>query len=469
VQKEKYDSDLRAKLDAQQSATLSPLPSALPLTTAPSGSPAKAQAAPTAPGKGIPITEIVIAGVLLTIIGAAAYVDLNSNNKQPEKDVVKQNDNSTTPKPAPNPAPIPKPTPNPTTKPAPPIINPSPPVKPTPEVKKPMPAPTPPAPVSPPVSAAPEMKSGTLQMVKIVSAKYGAGNSQVDVTEKIRAAFAKDPYAPVQADDRAMGDPAHGQKKVLEVSYEIDGKLTTIPLGQEFHSTIPPLPPGGVPAEGGSQDFRIVAARYGAGLTWFDATEEARQMVIAPGQVVTWQAFTWNDPWSGVRKQTTIWFEHQGKRFVRVFNIGDRAALVDGAPAIKPASPFVATIKKEFWQRGMPKPVLLGFNTRSFAVVTELAGNFLGGGEAVWLSLNDKNQWQIGGHSDQELAGHAMSIATPFRDNFEAKTEEFLWKPGSKSVKMIHSSEGFCILSGAGGDYGGGEGVWVVISPTDGF
>ena len=50
-------------------------------------------------------------------------------------------------------------------------------------------------PVKPEPAAGAPTKSGTLQMVKIVSAKYGAGNRQADVTEKLRSAFAKDPFA----------------------------------------------------------------------------------------------------------------------------------------------------------------------------------------------------------------------------------------------------------------------------------
>jgi hypothetical protein len=163
--------------------------------------------------------------------------------------------------------------------------------------------------------------------VVITRAVYGAGGQVVDVTEKVRAALAADPFAPLQADDRSFGDPASGTQKELVITYAVAGKPQTVRLNQQTPVHLPELPAAGLATKDASQEFRILAARYGAGLTWIDITEAVRGTVTRTDVAYQW-SFHDSDPWFGVAKRSSVWFDYQGKRYHRFFTDGEKQALL---------------------------------------------------------------------------------------------------------------------------------------------
>lgn len=155
--------------------------------------------------------------------------------------------------------------------------------------------------------------------VVILSAAYGAGASRKDVTEVVRNAFAGDPFAPIQADDRVMGDPVPGKQKTLVVRYRVGRQEAAIELAQAQATAIPPIARDGLKLRGADKRYTIVAARYGAGLTWLDITPAVAKLATDPARPFTCGGEqVGQDPWFGVHKSVAIWFDYQGKRYVRI-------------------------------------------------------------------------------------------------------------------------------------------------------
>ncbi len=306
--------------------------------------------------------------------------------------------------------------------------------------------------------------------LKIISATWGAGDSKADVTQKVRELLAKDPYLPLQGDDRAFGDPAQGQKKTLELSFEVDGKPGSLSIPQDSFSTVPAISPEGRDLPKASPEFRLIAVRYGAGTTWEDVTHMFRPRIMHPGETLQWHGFSWGDPWYGVHKRLVVWFDYQGKRRTKNIEIGSTQPLIEGLTVPDNDKKFTAAFKHDYWRHDSKGSATLRSNRTAFGVTTEITGNFLGGGEGVELSLDAKENWQVGGHTAQPLAIRGTTVTTALRNKFEHKVEHFGWSAGKEPVKMLHSSEGFCVLSGVGGFFGGaGEHVYVTINPKDGF
>jgi hypothetical protein len=158
---------------------------------------------------------------------------------------------------------------------------------------------------------------------RILQAVYGKSRRVVDVTAAIQAAVAKDPYLPIRVDMYLNGgiDPAPSQHKTLLLRYQIGRTVTERLLHEREVETIPPLPKEGLTLPEAADQFTVLAARYGAGVTWFDVTSQIAGVVadpavpfnFAPGQVVDDQA----------RKSChalVVWFDYQGRRYVRVFD-----------------------------------------------------------------------------------------------------------------------------------------------------
>jgi hypothetical protein len=61
--------------------------------------------------------------------------------------------------------------------------------------------------------------------VVITRAKYGAGNSWLDVTEKVRQLLSSNKE--IKSSNRLGGDPCYGSAKILVVDYVSDGKNYT--------------------------------------------------------------------------------------------------------------------------------------------------------------------------------------------------------------------------------------------------
>lgn len=320
-----------------------------------------------------------------------------------------------------------------------------------------------------PVAAAPKAPF----RVKLLAASWGSASQRADITAKLRAYLEADPYGPIAADNRMMGDPAPGQKKHLEITAEVDGIPVSITRPENEQSTPPLVLPAaaeqGVAVPSASQEFRVLAARYGAGVSWSDITLPVQQRVEHPGQKMVWGGFTWNDPWFGVQKSIVIWFDYKGKRYARVFRDNDNKQLIDGEPAPKAiAGTFVGTIAKGEWVNSKPDQPKLGASKTTFGLVTELAGKLDGYGQEARMK-QEADQWQLSGLGSQPLSLHGIALTADLRDKFQAKPEEFEWHAGGKPVKMISSAEGFCVLAGVSGKFAGVTDQVLVSLDRDGY
>lgn len=159
--------------------------------------------------------------------------------------------------------------------------------------------------------------------IEIVKASYGSGGNQRDVTGLLTWLLRRDPFMPIQADHSLTGDPCRGWRKRLAVVYRQGTEQKSIALQEWDVGTIPALPAQGLIVPRASRKFRILAARYGAGLRWADVTSIVRDLVTDPTQPFEFgidQAG--RDPCKGSKKSVVIWFDDHGKRFVRVFGEG---------------------------------------------------------------------------------------------------------------------------------------------------
>lgn len=159
--------------------------------------------------------------------------------------------------------------------------------------------------------------------IEIVKASYGSGGNQRDVTGLLTWLLRRDPFMPIQADHSLTGDPCHGWRKRLAVVYRQGNEQKSISLQEWDVGTVPSLPSQGLIVPRASRKFRILAARYGAGLRWADVTPIVRDLVTNPTQPFEFgidQAGC--DPCKGSQKSVVIWFDDHGKRFVRVFREG---------------------------------------------------------------------------------------------------------------------------------------------------
>jgi hypothetical protein len=104
------------------------------------------------------------------------------------------------------------------------------------------------------------------------------------------------------------------------VAYLLDKRLFTVRVAEGQASVIPPVPPEGVKVRGASQEFRILAARWGVGLTWTDVTDRMIQCIDGPNKTVSLRPLLRDlpDPWFGKHKRLAVWFDHQGVRYVRL-------------------------------------------------------------------------------------------------------------------------------------------------------
>lgn len=304
----------------------------------------------------------------------------------------------------------------------------------------------------------------------IISASYGAGGQRLDVTDVVRNAVAADPYALIQPDNRSMGDPAEGQRKDLVVSVEFGDKPYQFTIAEEEHVSLFPVDDNGVETADAAQAFRIVAARYCMGLTPVDITRCVADRVIDPAEPVMWSGLTVEDPWYGVQKRIVVWFDYKNKRYRRLFAEGEFQPLLPNARQVVKPITYPQKVRRELWCHEQPVTCDVGTNDNTFALLAEIAGNFLGGNEQVRISLANNNQWQISGNSSQPLAIRGFGVESSLRDQFQEKVEQFEWSTGKPPVKMIHSSEGFCVLSAVGGALNGlGDEARVYIHPEDNY
>ena len=161
---------------------------------------------------------------------------------------------------------------------------------------------------------------------------YGKPKKGIDVTAAIQAAVAKDPYLPIRADTVLTGgiDPAPYQQRLLLLRYQV-GKTVVLErfLREGTVETIPPVPKEGLSLPEASDKFTVVAARYGAGVTWIDVTAHVAQLVSDPNKPFNFNAAAVAD--DEARKTChalVVWFDYQHRRYVRVFEHSRKCVLL---------------------------------------------------------------------------------------------------------------------------------------------
>jgi hypothetical protein len=166
---------------------------------------------------------------------------------------------------------------------------------------------------------------------KILQAVYGKPKQGVDVTAAIQKALAKDPYLPIRVDMYLNGgiDPAPNQHKTLLLRYQFGRGMVERLLHEGSVETIPWIPPDGATLTEAADQFTVLAARYGAGVSWLDVTGSVSDLVTDPTV-----AFNF-DPKKRVDDQArkacralVVWFDYRGRRYVRVFEHTRRCLLL---------------------------------------------------------------------------------------------------------------------------------------------
>lgn len=203
--------------------------------------------------------------------------------------------------------------------------------------------------------------------LRVVAARYGGDNRFNDVRERLQA-MVRDNALSVKVDNAAMGgDPAVGKDKVVEVEYELAGKVyrtsaregRTLNLpdsGAQPASSAPstPAPTGTRGADTGASrsaggrnsavapvastaavaplgtagGLRIFYARYGAEGQEVDVRERLRPLLQGDALRATVGAASMGgDPAPGAAKALTIIYEFKGRTFEKVARDGEAIQL----------------------------------------------------------------------------------------------------------------------------------------------
>ena len=103
---------------------------------------------------------------------------------------------------------------------------------------------------------------------------YGADSRVVDVTDYVRRALADDPYAPLQPDGPAYGDPAPSMAQGIGGQLHARPPRKTANIAEGEVLPLPALPSSGAVVKGAAVDFRILAAQFGR---WADVAGRDRR------------------------------------------------------------------------------------------------------------------------------------------------------------------------------------------------
>lgn len=184
---------------------------------------------------------------------------------------------------------------------------------------------------APEETAAAKPRRGPPLKIKVLQAVYGKPGKEIDVTAAVERALADDPFLPVRADRVLTGgvDPAPYQHRMLVLRYQVGRVHYERLLHEGTVETIPPVPSGGVALPEAAQEFQLVAARYGGGVTWIDVTGQLASLVSDPAEPFNFDARHLAD--DEKRKSChalVVWFDHQGRRYVRVFERSRKCVLL---------------------------------------------------------------------------------------------------------------------------------------------
>jgi hypothetical protein len=153
--------------------------------------------------------------------------------------------------------------------------------------------------------------------LRIIRARYGAGNRWMDVTGRLQNLVNNDRLN-AKVNDRNMGgNPAGHQHKQLEVEWEFQGRRQETRLREGDYINIPDN-------RGSYSDLHIIRARYGAGNRWMDATGALQNLVRNNRlNVKVNDTNMGGNPAGHQRKQLEVEWEFQGRRHESRLREGD--------------------------------------------------------------------------------------------------------------------------------------------------
>jgi len=156
--------------------------------------------------------------------------------------------------------------------------------------------------------------AGNLRIIKVL---WGAENSWVDVTAKVKDMLARG-QSHIDASGGVFGDPAFGHPKTLKVTYEFHGKQTTESVGEGASFKIQSIPQTGTTT--GGRGLRVIKATYGVGSQVADITMQLQSMIIN-NSVRAGRG--WDichcDPAGGQMKKTIVTYVYGGRKMAKEF------------------------------------------------------------------------------------------------------------------------------------------------------
>lgn len=154
--------------------------------------------------------------------------------------------------------------------------------------------------------------------LRILSAQYGEGQRQNDVTAILHNAIQGDALAIQVTNENMGGDPAPAVVKRLTVRYQWQNQTydSTVPENGWLRLPDAAASPGAVTPTPVSPGLRIVEASYGEGSRQLDVTSRLQALVANDRlNVNATNEALGGDPARGARKKLTVVYEWQGNRY----------------------------------------------------------------------------------------------------------------------------------------------------------
>ena len=215
------------------------------------------------------------------------------------------------------------------------------------------------------------------QQLKIVEGAYGAGNFQMNVTQKLRGMVRDNVLEITAGPDALGGDPAPGSAKRLRVTYRYNGRQYEASAGDFEKLRIPgaaaspgdwaggavpvtktpaAASPGGFSVgdlwgKGAQPGLKIVSARYGEGTRFKDVRDYLQGLVNNDAlSVKVDNAAMGGDPAPARSKALEVTYEYRGTTFQTTAKEGAYLALPDAnaraATSTAPVAPEVLAPKQ---------------------------------------------------------------------------------------------------------------------------
>ena len=152
--------------------------------------------------------------------------------------------------------------------------------------------------------------------LRILSAQYGDGRRQTDVTTILTSAIQNNTLAIQAVNQNLGGDPAPAVVKRLTVQYQWQGQTYDVTVPENGWLRLPEGSGSGAPSTGVTTALRIVQASYGEGSRQLDVASRLQSLVQNDRLILKASNETMGgDPARGANKKLTVVYEWQGRRY----------------------------------------------------------------------------------------------------------------------------------------------------------